>query len=403
MARFKYIGRDRNGKKAGKLAASSKREAMFKLRDEGIRVIEITEIPESFLTREIVIGNPVKSQDLVVFLRQFATLLAAGVTIVVATRILAGQTESKALRKVLLEMEQSLQEGNPLSEAMAQQKKVFSPIFINMIKAGEIGGNMDETLERLATHFEKQHHTKQKLVAALTYPIFITVIATLVVVFLFLYIVPIFVDLFADIGGELPAITRFVLALSNIISDFWWLGILVLFALIAGVVLMRRKKETKYYFDYFLLRLPVYGMIMRKAAIAAFTRTLSSLFSSSVPILQALTIAEHVVGNEVIAAVIKKAHNSLEKGESLTAPMKKHWAFPPLVTQMIAIGEETGSLNNMLDKVADFYEKEVETSTDRLKALLEPLMIVILAAIVGTIILSIMVPMFEIFNQVGNY
>jgi type IV pilus assembly protein PilC len=401
MARFKYSGRDKSGTKNGVAQGSSKRDVMQKLRENGIRVIEIEEIPESLLTKDINIGNPVKLQHFVVYLRQFATLLKAGVSVVDATRILAEQTDSKPLKKALLDMELELLEGNPLSTAAFKYQKIFTPLFINMIKAGEIGGNMDETLERLADHFEKQHHTKQKITSALAYPLTVGVIAVFAVSFLLVKVVPTFVTMFNDFGGELPAITRFVLGASEWMQSFWWLIILFGLAITVLLQVLKQNKETRYYIDYFVLRVPIFGKLLQKSFLARMTRTMSSLFASSVPVLQAMSIVENVVGNEVIAKVIKDSRISLEKGNSLTEPMKKHWAFPPLITQMISIGEKTGSLDEMLGKVADFYEKEVDTGTDQLKSLIEPLMIVILAALVGTIVTSIMVPMFDIFNQIN--
>ncbi|NHM30481.1 type II secretion system F family protein [Neobacillus terrae] len=399
MARFKYSGRDKRGKRQGTINSSSRREALLKLKEEGIRINDITEIPESILTKDITFGNPVKLEHFVIYLRQFSTLLKAGVTVVDATAILAEQTESKALKKALIVIEQDLREGNPLSESVRKQKKIFSPIFVSMIKAGEAGGNMDETLERLAVHFEKQHHTRQKIISSLTYPLVIGIIAIAVVIFLLVSIVPTFVKMFADMGGELPAITQFVLNASSFMQKFWWLLALIMILFSVVIVYMRKSKETKFYLDYAALRLPIFGKMLQKAVLARMTRTLSSLFSSSVPILQAMTIVEDVVENEVIARVIRDSRDSLEKGLSMTLPMKRHWAFPPLVTQMISIGEESGALDSMLDKIADFYEKEVDIGTDRLKSLIEPIMIVVLACLIGGIVTSIMVPMFDMFNQ----
>lgn len=400
MARFKYSGRDRIKKRSGTITATSKREALERLRQDGIRTTEIIEVPETVLTKEISIGNPVKLQHLVIYLRQFATLLKAGVSVVESTKILADQTDSKPLRKALLDIEAELREGNQLSQTSAKHNKIFSPMYINMIKAGEAGGNMDETLERLAEHFEKQHITRQKVIAALSYPAVIGVLALGVVIFLLVSVVPTFVGMFADFGGELPAITKFVLGASEFMQKFWWLILLIFIGIAVVLTAMKKNKKTKYYLDYALLRMPIFGKLMQKAVLARMTRTLSSLFSSSVPILQALSIVENVVENEVISRVVRQSRDALEVGQSMTGPMRQHWAFPPLVTQMISIGEETGSLDGMLGKVAEFYEKEVETSTDQLKSMIEPLMIVVLALLVGTIVTSIMVPMFDIFNHV---
>jgi type IV pilus assembly protein PilC len=401
MARFKYEGRDRRGKRQGTINAASRREAMLKLKEDGIRVIEMKEIPETMMTKDLSFGNPVKLQHFVIYLRQFATLLKAGVTVVEATSVLAVQTESKALKKALLDIEQELREGNPFSEAVSKYKKIFNSMFINMVKAGEVSGNLDDTLEKLADDFEKQHDTRAKVVSALTYPAVIGILAIGAVIFLLVGVVPTFVTMFADMGAELPGITKFVLAASEFMQKFWWLVFLIILSFVFSIMYMKKNKKTKYYLDYFMLRMPIFGNMMQKAALARMMRTLASLFSSSVPILQAMSIVEKVVENEVISKVIRESRDSLEKGRSMTEPMNNHWAFPPLVTQMISIGESTGALDSMLSKIAEFYEKEVEQSTDRLKSLIEPIMIVLLAGIVGVIVLSIMMPMFSMFDQMA--
>ncbi|ANB61206.1 type II secretion system F family protein [Anoxybacteroides amylolyticum] len=401
MPQFKYEGRNMKGQRqTGTITSASKREAIVKLRQKGIKVVDLQEVPQTLLTKEITFGNAVKLQDFVIYLRQFSTLLKAGVSVVDSTRILASQTDSKALQKALADVEEELRAGNPLSSAAAKHPRIFPPMFVNMMKAGEAGGNMDETLERLAEHFEKIHRTRQKIVSALAYPIAVGIIAIAVVIFLLVKVVPTFVAMFADFHAELPAITKFVLSASKWMQTYWWLVVIALVGMYVLFTMLRKQKQTKYYLDYVLLRLPIFGKLMQKAALARMTRTLSSLFSSSVPILQALSIVEAVIENEVIASVMKQARDALERGQSLTEPMKKHWVFPPLVTQMIAIGEQTGSLDAMLAKVADFYEAEVEAGTDRLKSLIEPLMIVLLSGIVGTIVTSIIVPMYDIFNHI---
>ncbi|MBY0099118.1 type II secretion system F family protein [Mesobacillus maritimus] len=401
MARFKYSGRDRKGKKSGTVTAASKREAMEKLRADGIRIVDMTEVPETIMTKDLSIGNPVKLQDLVIYLRQFATLIKAGVTIVDATNILAMQTESKKLKIALEDIESELRQGRPYSDAAEKHKKIFEPIFINMVRAGEAGGNMEETLERLAEHFEKQHNTRQKIKSAMAYPVVVGIIAVAVVIFMLVSVVPTFVGMFADFGADLPAITQFVLNASEFTQVYWWLILFLAIALALGLNLLNNGKKTRYYMDIIKLKMPIFGKMLQKAALARMTRTLSSLFSSGVPILNALSIVEGVVENEVISRVIKASREDLARGRSLTGPMKEHWAFPPLTTQMISIGEETGSLDAMLSKVAEFYEKEVENSTDKLKSLIEPLMIVFLAGIVGVIVLAILTPMFDMFNHVG--
>ncbi|MDR7073139.1 type II secretion system F family protein [Fictibacillus barbaricus] len=402
MAQFSYVGRDKSGKRRkGSVLGLSKREAVLKLKEKGISVTDVQEVKQTLLNKEISIGSPVKSQQFVIYLRQFATLLRAGVSVVDSTNILSAQTESKALRKVLADVEEELRQGNPLSMAMNKHRSIFPPMVVNMISAGEASGSLDDTLDQLATYFEKQHYTKQKILSAMMYPMIVGVVAVFVVIFLLAKVVPTFATMLKEAGGELPGITKFVLVCSDFVQAFWWLLILIFIAFYVSLLFIRKGASTRYYFDYVILKIPVFGKLLQKSALARMTRTLSSLFSSSVPILQSLSIVEKVVENEVIAKVIRESRSALETGQRLTEPLKKHWIFPPLVTQMISIGEETGSLDEMLAKVADFYEKEVETSTDRLKALIEPLMIVFLASIVGTIVISIIVPMFEVYKTIG--
>ena len=402
MARFKYEGRDRKKIRTGIAVANNRRDAVAKLREEGIRVIDIREIPVTTLQKDIVIGNPVKRDQFIMFLRQFSTLMRAGVTIVDSIHILSQQVESKALRKALSEIADELRKGNSLSASLAKYPKIFEPLTINLVKAGEMSGNIDDSLESLAIHYDKAYQTKQKVVSAMSYPVVVGILAIGVVIFLLSSIVPMFADMFEGFGGELPMITQIVMAASDFVMGYWYLLLLGGFG-IAGVIwLMRKDPRGNMILDTLLLKIPIFGKILQKSALARLTRTLSSLFSSSVPILQCLTMTEKVVGNAVMSKVILSARDSLERGGSLTEPMSKHWAFPPLIPHMISIGEQTGSLDHMLTKVAEFYEKEVEAETDRLKALIEPLMIVFLAALVGTIVLAIMMPMFEMFQNVDN-
>ncbi|MFS0689873.1 type II secretion system F family protein [Sporosarcina sp. 179-K 8C2 HS] len=402
MARFKYEGRDAKSKRSGVVVAANKREAALKLKNQGIRVTNLTEQAETMLTKEIHLGKPIKRTQFIMFLRQFSTLLRAGVTIVESIRILSLQVESKPFQKILISVGDDLRGGGSLSDTLMKHPKAFEPLVINMIKAGEMSGTVDDSLDRLAEHYEKAHMTKQKVISAMSYPIVVGIVAIGVVVFLLTFVVPMFVDLFASVGGELPWLTQFVLKASEFMVDYWYLFILIVAAIIVGVWMMHSNKEGKYLLDSFLLRLPIFGDLMKKSALATLTRTLSSLFASSVPILQALSMTEKIVENEVISRVIGESRQSLERGGSLTEPMADHWAFPPLIPHMIAIGEQTGSLDAMLAKVADFYEKEVDASTDRLKALIEPLMIVLLAGLVGTIVLSILLPMFSLFTEIDN-
>ncbi|KOF11787.1 type II secretion system protein F [Planococcus glaciei] len=402
MATFKYEGRDRKKVRSGTIVAENRRNAVEKLRDEGVRVIDIREIPTTALQKDISFGTPVKRAQFIMFLRQFSTLMRAGVTVVDAVKILSQQVESKALQKTLKEVDDELRKGNSLSNSLAKYPKIFEPLTINLIRAGELSGNIDESLDRLATHYDKAYQTRQKVISAMSYPVIVGILAIGVVIFLLSSIVPMFAEMFEGMGTELPVLTQFVMGASNFVKVYWY--VLILAALLfAGIIwVMKRNDKGKFILDTIVLKIPLFGNMLKKSALARLTRTLSSLFSSSVPILQAMTMTEKVVGNAVMSKVIIASRDSLERGGSLTEPMKNHWAFPPLIPHMIMIGEQTGSLDHMLAKVAEFYEKEVEAETDRLKAMIEPLMIVMLAAIVGTIILSIMMPMFDMFQNVDK-
>lgn len=401
MPRYQYDGRDRKRVRKGTVQADNRREAVLKLRDQGIRVLNINEMPETTLTKEISIGSPVKRPQLIMFLQQFSTLLRAGVTIVEAITILSQQVDSKPFRKILSEIGDDLRGGGSLSDAMAKHPKVFEPLTLNMIAAGEASGTIDDSLDRLAVHYEKSYATRQKVVSAMVYPVVVLVLAFGVVIFLLTSIVPMFVEMFESLDAELPAITLFVLGASEFMQKYWYILVGLVFLVVIGIYVMNRTKEGKYMIDSFLLRMPLIGDLMKKSVLSTMTRTLSSLFTSSVPILQAMTITERIVDNAVIAKVMRESRNSLQQGNSIAAPMKDHWAFPPLIPHMISIGEQTGALDKMLVKVAEFYEKEVETATERMKALIEPLMMIFLAVIVGTIVMAIMIPMFSMYEQVG--
>lgn len=404
MTVYKYVGRNRRGTvKRGTIEADNKKEAMNELREKGISLREISETKTTMFNRSLSIGSgeSVKNRDFVIYSRQFGTLIRAGIPIVDATQILSEQTESKGLRKALVKVEAEVREGKAFSDAIEKFPKVFPPLFVNMVRAGELTGNLDETLDRMAAYFEKQYTLKQKVQSTMAYPVVLMVLIVGVVLFMMLSIVPNFTQMFASFGSDLPPITQFVLTISEFVQKLWWLALLIVIAAVSVFMYMfKNNKQFNYSVHVTLLRIPVFGKLLQKAAIARMTRTLSSLFSSSVPILQALGIVEKVVGNPVIGKVVREAHDNLEKGSPLSEPLKKSWVFPPLVSQMVSIGEQTGSLDFMLEKIAVFYEDDVDRTVDSLKSLIEPVMIIILATVVGFIVLSIMIPMFSIFTEI---
>lgn len=400
MGYFRYKGRNSAGSAIkGKISAGSQHEALAALKSDGLIVFELQELNE-VLYKDIQIGKPVKNKDFILFLRQFSTLIDAGISLVKATDILAEQMDNKYLKGALLNMKDHLEKGMSLSDSFAQYPKLFPELLVSMIHAGEVSGNLDEILDNMATYYEKQYRLKQKVISALTYPIVLGVISVLVCLFLLAFIVPVFTDMLTSFGSEIPVYTAFILSLSSFAASYWWLIILIGLLLVIFFKYLEKNPKTAYSIDMLKLKMPFFGKFIQKSLLARMTQTLSSLLNSSVPILQAVTVTERIINNCVMKKVLEESQVSLEQGESMAVPMEKHWAFPKLVTQMIIVGESSGSLDNMLKKVADFYEQELDEAADKLKALIEPLMIVALAVIVGSIVLAIVIPMFAIFDSI---
>ncbi|MFJ5764492.1 type II secretion system F family protein [Lysinibacillus sp. NPDC093210] len=400
MTVFRYSGRTKTGtQKKGIIDAINKKAALEKLRAQGINARELEE-SKSLLHKELNFGGKVKHQDFVIYCRQYATLIRAGVSIVEATHILGVQTKSKSLKKALEQVEEDIRSGTSFSDAAAKHPKVFPVMFVNMMRSGEATGNVDDTLERLAGTLEKQFKIKKKVQSALTYPAILSVLTIAVGMFLMIFIVPTFMATFEDMDLEMPLLTVIVVSVSDWLVEFWYIVIgILLLAVFLFRYFYNHNKLFHYNVNYVLLRVPVFGVLMQKNVIARMTRTLSSLFSSAVPILHALTIVEKVVGNPVVGKVVLEARDNLEKGGTLSEPLEKSWLFPPLVTQMTSIGETTGSLDYMLEKIADFYEDEVDRSVDTLKSLIEPLMILVLSGVVGVIVAAIFLPMFALYES----
>lgn len=400
MAIYRYQARTIEGKlSSGRLESENEKEALLELKQLGLVVFNIKRL-NPVLHKDIYIGNPIKNKDFVIFLRQFSTLIDAGISLVDATEILAEQSNSKALTEALEEVKEHIEEGEPLSDALSRYPKLFPELLVSMISAGEVSGRLDEILDRMATYYEKQYQLKQKVITALTYPAVIGVLAVFITIFLMAFLVPVFSDMFISFDQELPAYTQLVLNMSESIGSIWWVLLLLIIIAVVVVRTLNKQERFAYIFDTIKLKVPIFGLFIQKAALARMTQTLSSLLNSSVPILEAVMITERVVENRVIKKVLRDSHKSLEEGESLASPMKDHWVFPKLITQMIAVGEATGSMDEMLMKVAQFYEEELEEAADKLKALIEPVMIIFLAVVVGAIVLAIVIPMFSLFEGI---
>lgn len=399
MAIFSYKAKSKDGNTIkGKVESPNKKNALRELSQMDLIVYEVEPIND-LLNKDIVIGRPLKQKDFTIFLRQFATLMEAGILLTNAIDLLAEQTESELLQEALENISIDIKEGQALSEGMAEYPELFPTLLVQMIKTGEVSGNLQEVLDRMASYYEKQYALKQKVSTALTYPLVVSIFAILITIFLLLFIVPIFGDMYASMGEELPLITRFVLGLSEFIRHTWWLFILVIIGLFFLYRKMRTEDAGNRLLDYISFKIPIIGIFNQKAVLARMTQTLSSLLNSSVPILQAVEVTSEAVGNQVVKEVLLDARTSLERGESLATPMKESWVFPPLIIQMILVGEESGALDEMLKKVADIYEQDVNEASDKLQQLIEPVMIIFLAVIVGIIVLSIVTPMFGLFES----
>ena len=404
MAIFQYEGKLLNGKrKKGRITAASLREAKEKLRQESILVTDLSELESTGLNMEVnLLPERVKIEHLIMYVRQFATLIRAGVPIVRATSILRVQTESNVLKRTLSQVEDDLKEGIAYSEAIKKHPRVFSNFFSSMALAGETSGNLEEALDQIGLQLQKQYDVKRKVISALTYPLVVSIVAIGVVAFLMVNVVPTFASIFGQLGGELPLITRIVVAVSDFIAAFWWL---LLAIAILGVVVftwMLKRDRERFVIDGLLLKMPIFGTIVLKSQIALLTRSLAVLLQAAVPILTAIEITERIVSNRVIRKGLTEAREMMAQGVPLHEPLMRNANFPALMTQMIAVGEESGDLDSMLNEVAEFYETEVETTTDRLKSIIEPLLIVVLASVVGVIVISIVVPMFQIYGDIQN-
>jgi type IV pilus assembly protein PilC len=410
--KFRYRGVRTGGKKAtGVIEAQNRQQAVSNLKAEGVYVLEMREAVKlaslqigksnSILSREIHFGPKVNNQEFALFARQFATLIQAGVPLAASIRVLIQQTKNKTFAKTLMDVASEVEEGNQLSQAVSKHSDIFPPLFVSMIRAAEASGNLDMILDRLALFFEREHYTREKVKSALVYPAVVTVLAVCVTIFLLIKVVPTFVSMFASFHVQLPLPTRIVLTLSGLVTRKWYIGILIVVLFILCYYLAVRREKIQYVRDSVMLHIPVFGNLLTKSLIARMARTLGLLLASSVPILSAIHLSSNVVHNRVLSRALDSCDTSLRQGHTLSEPLSNHPVFPPLVIQMIQVGEETGTIDVMLSKIADFYEAETEALVDRLKSLLEPMLMVILSVVVGTIVLAVIEPMFSLYQHIG--
>ncbi len=400
---FVWKGRTTAGEvQGGELALDSREAVLAQLRRQRIIVTSVREKP-----RDIKINLPwaqgVKTKDLAVFTRQFATMINAGLPLVQSLEILGRQTERDNFKEIIETVTGDVESGSTLHEAMAKHPKAFDKLYTNMVGAGEAGGILDEILQRLASYIEKADSLKRKVKGAMTYPAVVMTVAIGVTVFMLAVIIPTFAKMFSDFGHALPLPTRIVLMLSDGLRAYWWLLLILGVGGAFGLKHYYKTDQGKHVIDRAVLRVPVLGEVLRKAAVARFTRTLGTLVSSGVPILNGLEITANTAGNIIISDAVMATRTSIGQGETIAKPLSEAEVFPPMVVQMIAVGEETGALDQMLTRIADFYDDEVDTAVSSLTSIIEPVMIVVMGLLVGGMVVAMYMPMLNLVNVVTNH
>ena len=400
MPTFEWKGRGRGGQdQTGVLTADSKDAAIAVLRRQQIIVTAVKEKGKELAFPKF--GGSVPPQLIAIFTRQFSVMIDAGLPLVQCLEILGSQQDNKTFKRAVLQIRQDVETGNTLADSMKKHPKIFNDLYTNMVAAGEAGGILDTILQRLATYIEKSVKLNSQVKSAMIYPVAVISIAVIVVAVILWKVIPVFASLFAGLGAELPMPTVVVIALSNFIADFWWLiGIVI----VGGTIFIRRYHATyrgRRVLDGLLLKAPILGMLLRKIAVARFCRTLATLTSSGVPILDGLQITAKTAGNAIIEDSIMSVRKSVEEGKTISEPLAETEVFPSMVVQMIAVGEQTGALDSMLSKIADFYEDEVDTAVAGMMKLLEPVLIAFLGVAIGGIVIAMYMPMFSLIGQIG--
>ncbi|MGH2749544.1 MAG: type II secretion system F family protein [Actinomycetota bacterium] len=386
----------------GKMDAGGEAAVASKLRSQGMTPIQISKDSKASMKMELhILPQRVKLKDIAIFSRQFATMINSGLSLLRALNILAEQSESPKLADAIKSIRDDVERGSSLSAAMSKHPKVFSNLFVSMVRAGETGGQLDTVLMKVADTYENEHKLRQKVKSAMTYPVAVLGISVCLLIVMLIFIVPTFAEMFKGLGGELPLPTKVLVAMSNQAKIIVPVGIV---AFIGGLVAYKRARRSNESFrlrtDQLKLKIPIFGELFNKISVARFTRMLGLLLKSGVPVLQALDIVGEATGSEVITRASRDVRESVRTGETMAAPLSTHKVFPPMVIQMISVGEDTGALDSMLDKIADFYDQEVESMTESLVSLIEPMMIAMLGGIVGGMVIALYMPMFKIFDLI---
>jgi len=401
MAKFTWEGTTRAGeKRKGILEADTREVAEERLRGDGVINPKVRK-EGGFGDMQITIGSGVSSKDLQVFTRQLATMIDAGLPLVQCLDILAAQSENKVFRKVLTSVKNAVEQGSTFSDALRRHPRVFDELYVNLVAAGEVGGILDTILNRLATYIEKAVKLKGQLKSAMYYPAGIMVVAIGVITIMLTKVIPVFEKMYHDLGdAELPGATQVVMKISHSFTSNWYIIAGLVFGLVFGVIGMRRTDRGREILDHILLRVPVVGGVLRKIVVARFTRTLGTLLSSGVPILDALDICARTAGNRVVQAGILRARDRISEGHDMAGPLTEAKVFPTMVVQMIGVGEQTGAMDQMLQKIADFYEEEVDAAVAGLTSLIEPVMMAFLGVVVGGLIVAMYLPIFKLAGNI---
>jgi len=402
MPVFTFSGKNAAGEKvSGERTAVNKQVLAMQLRKEQIAAPSIREKGKEF-SIPLFGSSKIKTKDIAIFFRQFSVMIDAGLPLVQCLEILAANQENAAFQKTLTGVRTTVEGGATLANAMRQYPKAFDDLTTNMIEAGETGGILDIILQRLAQYVEKAVKLRSAVKSALIYPVAVVSMAFLIVGALLKWVVPIFANLFAGLQVTLPLPTRIVMGLSAFVGQFWWFFIVGIFGLVAGIKYIRKDPRGKYWMDYGMLKMPVIGILLRKIAVARFTRTLGTLITSGVPILEGLSITARTSGNAVLEEALMKVRKAIEEGRTIVDPLRECGVFPNMVTQMIGVGEATGAMDSMLQKIADFYEDEVDTATKDMLAMLEPVIIGLLGVMIGGIVISLYMPLFSMIAKLAG-
>lgn len=402
MATFVYKVRDRSGKIfTGNMEGENRSSVVSRLREMDYYITSVIEKKKNILfSTQLNLFKGIKLRDLTIFYRQFATMVNAGLTLVNSLDILTEQVENKVLANNINVIKSDVEAGSTLADSMAKFPQVFSELYLSMVRAGEVGGVLDEILNKIADLMEKEFALRQKVKSAMAYPSFVAGAAVIMSIFMLAFILPQFVGVFKQFGGELPALTQFFVTLTILFNKYWYLFFMVFAGLVAAFLAYKKTPSGKLNLDKFKLRAPIIGEINRKSAVSRFTRILGTLIKSGVPILEALQVSSNAIGNLVISSAVLGARTKIKEGQSISGPLAASGVFPPMVTQMIMVGEESGELEEMLINVAKFYDEEVDRAVEKLTAIIEPLMMAFVALTVGVMIIAMYLPIFNMVNLI---